>query len=65
MTARAIDLAAEELALEFLVLADVGRDHLPGIPHNPNPPIMIDAPSGTSAAAASALGRTLFTLQLY
>ena len=27
-----LELAGEELALELLVLADVGRDHLPDLP---------------------------------
>src|SRR5438093_942297 len=31
-----------------------------GMPHSPKPPIMIVAPSGMSAAASSALARTLF-----
>jgi hypothetical protein len=35
------------------------------MPQTPNPPIMIVAPSGTSATAASAPGRTLFTAEHY
>src|SRR2546426_5253176 len=36
-----------------------------GMPHRPKPPIMIVAPSGTSATAASASGSTLFMIDDY
>src|SRR5206468_2434722 len=36
-----------------------------GMPHRPKPPIMIVAPSGTNATAASASGSTLFTIDDY
>src|SRR3954471_19915251 len=50
------------MTVRFLVpRACSARMRFSGMPHRPKPPIMIDAPSGTSAAATSALGRTLFT----
>src|SRR5439155_791698 len=45
----------------FVPLRRIASIRFSGMPHRPNPPTMMLAPSGTSATAASALGKTLFT----
>src|SRR5579872_5113315 len=44
----------------FVPLRTSARIRFSGIPHKPNPPIMIVAPSNTSRIASSALATTLF-----
>src|SRR5437773_3956072 len=45
----------------FVPLRRIASIRFSGMPHSPNPPTMMVAPSSTSATAASALGKTLFT----
>src|SRR5665811_1638483 len=47
----------------FVPLRTSARIRFSGIPHKPNPPIMMVAPSNTSRIASSALATTLFIAQ--